>query len=280
MQQCEYFLVQYVPSPGAQLRLPIGLILLDASGRLVQFGMTRNWRAIRCLDPRADLKLLASLPDYFEQLLAEAGASNMDTGTATGQPRPASKDLRPALARMAASGRGAVAIAIPQGVETEDPEREFARLFAEHVEIRRAAVSRSAPRAGSRRWIQAQLRQALERRRLWDRLRRNIAVEEFTAPGDAFRIDFAYRPNGITKYWHALSLEHDWNQAKVLSYTFGRIHQRTPAAMTAIVADTAPELAAAQSCRRILLDTGIALQPLSGLDGFLEQVRGEIGPLP
>ena len=37
MHQCEYFLVQYVPSPGGELRLPIGLVLLEGNGKLVRF---------------------------------------------------------------------------------------------------------------------------------------------------------------------------------------------------------------------------------------------------
>jgi len=270
MKPCEYFLIEYVPFPRAELRLPIGLVLLEQGGGLVRHAMTPDWRAVRCLDPRADMTLLRSLPLFLEQTIRQHASS---------EPPLAADTLRSALLRMAENNLGTVQITLPRGVETEDPEREFARLFDEHVASRRATPGRPAPRPGSRRWIQAQLRETLERRRLGDRLLRNIAVEEFTAPGDGFRIDFSYRPNGVTKYLHALSLENDWNQAKVLSYTFGKIRARIPAAMTAIVADAEAELTAAGSCRRILLDSEISIRPLSALEGFVDQMQQELGPV-
>ncbi|HLA38751.1 MAG TPA: hypothetical protein VJ417_02085, partial [Candidatus Glassbacteria bacterium] len=133
--------------------------------------------------------------------------------------------------------------------------------------------------AGSRRWIQLRLRHALEGSQFWAQLQKNIPVEEFTVPGDRFQIDYSYRPNGVTKYLHALSLEDDWNQAKVLSYTFARIRARMPAAMTAIVAEETPRHAAARSCQRILLDSGIAIRPLSSLEELLDQMHQELGPV-
>ncbi len=260
----EYFLVQYVPSTCQDLRVPIGVFLLETSGRLVRYGLTTDWRVLRCLDPAADRAFLEMLPGHFAQLVKES--SQEPTGTS----------LRQRLLGMAENESGAVELSLPRGLETSDPEQEFDRLYAEHVERRRAAPSAAPPRQGSRRWIQERLQESLKRHNLWDRLSRNVSVEAFTAPGDGFRIDFAYRPNGMTHYLHALALDHDWNQAKVLSYTFGRIRQRIPARLTALVGESDPARPAARSCRQILLESGIALQPLPGLDGFLDGVRQEM----
>ena len=265
MRQCEYFLVEYVPSALQKSRLPIGVILLEETGRLVRYGLTRNWRTLRCLDPSADPALLEALPAYFDELVGESAAAG---GGGEG--------LRRRLLTMAENDSGTVQISLPRGVETVDPAQEFDRLFAEHVERRRAIAVPAGPRAGSRRWIQARLRESLERHDLWDRFQKNVSVEEFTAPGDSFRIDFGYRPNGVTKYLHALSLEQDWNQVKVLSYTFWRIRQHVPATLTAIVTDANPTQPAAQSCCQILAEAQIALQPLAGLEGFLNEVREEM----
>ena len=270
MTPCEYFLVQYVPFPREELRLPIGLILFEDGGTVVRHAMTRDWRAVRCLDPRADLTFLNSLPVFLEKMVQEHPASDAASGGGS---------LRRELFRMAETNFGTVQIARPRGVETEDPVREFDRLFEEHVASRRTPAARSAPRSGSRRWIQSRLCDALERSQFWSLLHKNISVEEFTTPGDRFQIDFSYRPNGVTKYLHALSLEHDWNQAKVLSYTFSKIRARIPAAITAIVADESPRLAAAQSCQRILLDSEISVQPLSSLDALVDQIQQELGPV-
>ena len=229
---------------------------------------------MRCLDPRADLALFRTLPAHLEEVVSEPNSGDAFTGGSS------QSSLRQRLLAMTAQGLGAIQIADPKGVETANPSQEFDRLFEEHVLIRRPLLSRPAPREGSRRWIQGRVREALERHQLWDRLNQNVSVAEFTAPGDAFRLDFSYRPNGLTKYLHALSLESDWNQAKVLSYTFWKIRARQPATLTAIVADAHPEPAAAQSCRKLLLGAEIQLQPLSGLDGFLEGVGNEMRPLP
>ena len=263
MTRCEFFLLQYVPSPRAELRLPIGLILLDNSGRLVRYGALRQWKTVRCLDPRADLRLLESLPTFFSRLV-EQDARLVDS------------ELRNTLLRMSEGNWGSLQLASPQGVETEDPLGEFDRLFEEHVEAPRPTTVRAAARSGTRRWIQARLREALDQHRLLDRLRQSASVEEFTVPGDGFRIDYSYQPNGITKYVHALSLDHDWNQAKVLSYTFGRIRERSRAEMTTIIADIPDAGGTALSCRKILLDSEIEVQPLSGLDGFLDRIEREL----
>ncbi|MCH7979395.1 MAG: hypothetical protein IH935_10515 [Acidobacteria bacterium] len=108
---------------------------------------------------------------------------------------------------------------------------------------------------------------------------KDIPVEQFTAAGDGFRIDFGYRPNGVTNYLHAISLERDLNQSKLLSYTFWRIRQTTEARMTAIVADGDPSLPMVQSCRQILAGGEIAIQPLAGIDSFLDGVGRELRPL-
>jgi hypothetical protein len=100
-----------------------------------------------------------------------------------------------------------------------------------------------------------------------------VPVEEFTAPGDAFRIDVAYRPNGVTHFLHALSLGRDWNQAKLLSYTFGRIRTRLTAEMAAIVWEEGRSGGGAQSCRQILTESGISVQPLQTLDDYLQLLR-------
>jgi hypothetical protein len=263
MKKCEYLLAQYAPGPASDLRLAIGLFLFEG-GRLVRMRMAQNWRRVRCLDPRADVEFLAAIPEYFEALAAEHAAALPES-------------FRDALLRASQRELGSIRISGPRGVETDDPANEFERLFQEHVEpasARRRSLSTSASRPGSRRWIHGQLLDGLRRHDLLDRVQRNVPVGEFTAPGDAFRIDFSYRPNGITSYLHAISLSHDWNQAKVLSYTFARIRQRQPAALIAVVADEhEPE---AGNCGRILLAGGAVLQPVSGLDAFLKRMRAEL----
>jgi len=267
LSNCEYFLLRYAPSALRDTSVAIGLFLFEASGHLVRSRMTRNWRAVRCLDPQADLGLLESLAQQFERLAADPSSV---AGTDEDVP------LFQRLLRMQEQYAGAVRVSLPQGVLAADPVEEFERLFAQYVEVSRPAREPATTRPGTRRWVHARLLDALDRHALSAALLRDIPVEQFTAPGDAFRIDFGYRPNGVTKYLHALSLERDWNHSKLLGYTFWRIRKQTDAAMTAIVADTDPALPAVLGCRQILTEAGIAIQPLSSLDPFLETIRQEL----
>ncbi|MBI3894749.1 MAG: DUF3037 domain-containing protein [Acidobacteria bacterium] len=269
MKNCEYCLVRYAPSALRETHVPIGLFLFDDSGQLVRHQITQDWRPVRCLDPEADVALLQRLPSHFDQLVAQGRPDNSE-GIAT------EPSLYEQLNHLQEEFAGSVQIAAPRGVRTDNPEKEFHRLFREHVERLRPRRTKYLRREGSRPWVHALLSEALKRHALWDYLQKDISVEEFTVPGDGFRIDFSYRPNGIHRYLHALSLERDWNQAKLLSYTFWRIRQKAEASLTAIVADANPALSTVQSCRQILLDSQIAVQPLSELDGFLQALGGEM----
>ena len=263
-RNCEYVLVHYAPSAVRETRIAVGLFLFEASGRLVGQRLTEDWRAVRCLDPQADLEMLGNLPAHFERLAAETVSPEE---TFYGRLRGMEQEFS-----------GALQVSSPRGVQTTDPEQELERLFEEYVAPRSIQRPKRPLRSGSRPWVRAQVAEALRRHGLWNRFERDVSVEQFTAPGDAFRLDFGCRPNGVMQYLHALSLERDWTQAKLLGYTFWRIRENTAARLTAIVADADPAFPAVQSCRRILAEAQIALEPLSRLDSFLETVRQEFGP--
>jgi hypothetical protein len=269
---CEYFLAYYAPSALRETRVAIGLFLFEESGRLVGHRLTEDWRTVRCLDPQADLTMLGSLSAHFERLATEGVASV----TASEFP-PQGEGLYERLRHMEQEFSGALQISPARGVLTTDPKQELDRLFEQHIAWapRKPLPSRAPLRVGSRLWIRGQMGDAIRRHGLWERFDRDVSVEEFTAPGDGFRMDFRCQPNGVPQYLHALSLERDWTQAKLLGYTCWRIREKTEARLTAIVADADPELLAVQSCRRILTEAQIAVEPLSRLDAFLDEVRQE-----
>lgn len=274
---CEYFLVEYAPSPLREMRIPVGLFLFDTAERLVQSGFTRNLRHVRCLDPQADITLLSSLADEFNLVLAEGARSS----AVSSQQSSTAGSVYDRLRKMHEEFTGSIRVSSPKAVLTSNAEEEFQRLFREHLEPLHSRAQPHASgqsRTGSRRWIRAQLSDALERHNLADRLAKEVSVDAFTVPGDTFRINYAYRPNGVTKYLHAISLERDWNQAKLLSYTSWRIREKIPAQFTAVVADPKPDSSAVEGCRRILTDSDIQIRPLSALDPYLEEISRELGP--
>jgi hypothetical protein len=50
-------------------------------------------------------------------------------------------------------------------------------------------------------------------------MQKRIAAAGYTRAGDPLRIDFGYRPNGVIRMFHAVSLDGDLETAKVLAFT-------------------------------------------------------------
>jgi hypothetical protein len=103
--------------------------------------------------------------------------------------------------------KGYLAESVPAGIE------ELMRLYVEPP--RRERV----PRLSGRAAIQTKMRGEFERAGVWDLLRKRIPVSEYTRPGDPLRIDVGYRPNGIIRMFHAVSLEPGVEMAKVLAFS-------------------------------------------------------------
>jgi len=75
------------------------------------------------------------------------------------------------------------------------------------------------PRLSGRAAIQSSMRAEFEHAGVWDLLRKRIPASDYTRPGDSLRIDAGYRPNGIIKMFHAVSLEPGLELAKVLAFS-------------------------------------------------------------
>src|SRR3990172_7828800 len=127
-KNCEYFLAYYAPSALRETRVAIGLFLFEESGRLVGHRMAEDWRAVRCLDPQADLAMLGSLAAPFEALATEGVASVRPS-----EFPPQREGLYERLRHMEQEFSGALQISPARGVLTADPQQELDRLFEQHV---------------------------------------------------------------------------------------------------------------------------------------------------
>jgi hypothetical protein len=76
-----------------------------------------------------------------------------------------------------------------------------------------------SPRLSGRSAIQSRMRGEFERAGVWDLLRKRIAASEYTRPGDPLKIDVGYRPNGLIRMFHAVSMEPGVEMAKVLAFS-------------------------------------------------------------
>ena len=106
-----------------------------------------------------------------------------------------------------------LAESLPAGME------ELMRMYVEPPPRERM------PRLSGRAAIQVRMRTEFERAGVWELMRKRIAAAEYTRPGDPLKIDVGYRPNGLIRMFHAVSLEPGVEMAKVLAFSSAALHQ-------------------------------------------------------
>ena len=200
---CEFHLLRYVPDAVRNEGVHIGVILREQGSRdAAQVRFTSDWRRVRCLDPEADTALLEGMESELRRrFLAEPDGNLM---------RLLSESL--SLGVQMTEAKAYLAESLPAGME------ELMRLYVEPPPRERVA------RLSGRAAIQARMRTEFERAGVWELLRKRIAASEYTRPGDPLRIDVGYRPNGIVRMFHAVSLEPGVEMAKVLAFSAAGLH--------------------------------------------------------
>jgi hypothetical protein len=199
-RECKFHLLRYVPDVVRNEYVHIGVILresaaADQEAPVVRF--TRDWRRVRCLDPDADTALLEGMEGELRRRFQAEPDGNLM--------RLLNESL--SLGVQMTEAKAYLAESIPAGVE------ELMRLYVE------PPPREKIPRLAGRAAIQARMRTEFERAGVWDLLRKRIAASEYTRPGDPLRIDVGYRPNGLIRMFHAVSLEPGVEMAKVLAFS-------------------------------------------------------------
>ena len=241
LKQCEFFLLRYVPDAVKDEFVNIGVVLVESGapsepgfGSLgwesrangagfAEVKFTRDWQRVKCLDPAADIEMLAGLEDDLRARVKEAG-SRQDFLRSVEESFSNLLQLSPAKACL-----------------TESPAEELGRLAEMYLERVRRPAGKAA--AAGRQAIAQRMREAFEHAGVWKLMRKRIAVAQYTHPGDPLKIDCGYRPNGEVKLFHAVSLASDVDATKVLAFTYPQIREgiarleQAKTSLTAIVED-------------------------------------------
>ncbi|WP_058187372.1 DUF3037 domain-containing protein [Terracidiphilus gabretensis] len=197
-RNCEFQLLRYVPDAVRNEFVHIGVILREpGTGEPVQVRFTRDWRRVRCLDPEADTAMLEGMENELRRTLSAEPEGKLK--------QILSESL--SLNVQMTEPKGYLAESLPAGVE------ELMRLYVEPPPRERVSKLRG------RSAIQAAMRGEFERAGVWELMRKQIRASEYTRPGDPLRIDAGYRPNGIIRMFHAVSLEPGVEMAKVLAFS-------------------------------------------------------------
>jgi hypothetical protein len=219
-RSCEFRLLRYVPDAVRNEFVHIGVILREQGSRdAAEVRFTRDWRRVRCLDPYADTDLLEGMESELRRRFVEDPNGRLM--------RLLSESL--SLNIQMTEPKAYLAESIPAAVE------ELMRLYVEPPR------RQNLPRLSGRAAIQAKMRTEFERVGVWDLLRKRIAAADYTRPGDPLRIDVGYRPNGVIRMFHAVSLEPGVEMAKVLAFSAAGIRdgvkrlERADLELTAII---------------------------------------------
>jgi hypothetical protein len=199
---CEFQLLRYVPDPVRNEFVHVGVLLREqgpaqAGEPAMELRFTRDWRRVRCLDPDADTSVLEGMETELRQRLRHDPDGKMMR--ILDESLSLNVQITPPKAYLAES--------LPAGVE------ELMRMYVDPPKRERM------PRLSGRAAIQSTMRTEFEHAGVWDLLRKRIPASDYTRPGDPLRLDAGYRPNGIIRMFHAVSLEPGLDLAKVLAYS-------------------------------------------------------------
>ncbi len=198
---CVFYLLRFVTERVRNEYVHIGVILREQNSEAprTEVRFTRDWRRVRCLSPDADIGMFESMESELRQLFAAARASSEDE-----------------IARLLKS--------LSNSVQITNSSARYAESFPAALEdLMRLYVDppprEKVPRLSGRAAIHARMRSEFERAGVWDLMRKRIAASDYTRPGDPLKIDAGYRPNGLIRMFHAVSLEPGVEMAKVLAFS-------------------------------------------------------------
>jgi hypothetical protein len=201
-QPCEFQLIRYVPDTVRNEFVHVGVLLREfeagESGKpRLELRFTRDWRRVRCIDPEADIALLEGIEGELRNRLQSDPDGNL-------------------MRILEESFSNSVQMTEPKGYLVESFPAGVEALMRTYVD---PPKRERLPRLSGRAAIQSNMRAEFEHAGVWNLLRKRIAASDYTRPGDPLRIDAGYRPNGIIKMFHAVSLEPGLDVAKVLAFS-------------------------------------------------------------
>jgi hypothetical protein len=200
--RCEFQLLRYVPDPVRNEFVHVGVLLREqqeaqSAGPAMELRFTRDWRRVRCLDPYVDTAMLEGMETELRQRLGHDPDGKMKRIL----------DEALSLNVQMTTPKAYLAESLPAGIE------ELMRMYVDPP--RRERV----PRLSGRAAIQSVMRDEFEHAGVWDVLRKRIPASDYTRQGDPLRLDAGYRPNGVIRMFHAVSLEPGLDLAKVLAFS-------------------------------------------------------------
>lgn len=267
-QTLRYRILRYTPNLVRDEWVNIGILLERIASEPAALDAPAVRRAIRLVDEEREFHRVRRLHPSADEALLRSIGPELETrlsGTET--------SVRGYLEKLDQTLSNVLQFSPQRAVLAEDFDAEMDRLYREHVAPpprARAGIVES-----TKDWIRSRLNDIFKRRHILDKLQRSVHVDEFTHPGDPFRIDFSYRYNGTRGYMHAVPLGRDYSPAKVLAYTAERIRAHSTQVEFSAITEVAPspENRRHEFIVRLFEDQQISILPLSRVEAFAESLR-------
>lgn len=256
-QACKFFLLRYVPDAVKNEFVNIGVVLLPQAGR-PELRFAKDWSRVQALDPEADTELLEAFRD---ELSGQA-------------------DQEWLLSRLTDSFSNVLQASELRGCLTSSPVQEANELARMYLE----APRRPSARAKSmREAIRQRMEEEFKREGVWQGMKKNIAVSQYTRLGDPLKIDCGYEVRSLVKMFHAIALGSDVNGAKVLAFTYPELAEGirknagAQTQLTAIVEDDLEKEDQVEFALNTLERHGIQIATVSGLPHLARIAAREMG---
>jgi len=267
LRKLDYFYLRYSPHAAMDDYITIGVIMMEnAPDGFAEVRLSRNYRRVLCSHPDADL-------DYFRAL-----EEDLRTRLSTAE------DRNQLVGRLNDTLGNALQLSPPHALLSEDPQAEIERLVRQAIDLPLVIpVRTSKVHLRGRRFILHKMEDSFDHAGVLHLLARDVPASQYTDPGDPFKIDFSYQPNGIVKMLQAMSLQVSSDSAKSLAFTYPRLAEGIArkkgarSSMTAIVDDDLdrgdPRIAFALGT---LEQVGIEVAITSELPGIANETRREL----
>lgn len=264
LHQLEFFLLRYAgdATKGESINLGVVAIAPGDEGGFAEVRFIRNWKRLHCFDPLADTEEVQALEREIRQDLQDAGRR---------------ADL---VRRLRDSWSNVIRFEQLQGCLTESPALEMERLNTIYLETPAAAEKREL---SGRQRILGVMRDELQAAGVLGLMQSEIAVAEYTKPGDPMRLDYGYAAAGGFKFLHAVSLTQRVEQGMILAARFPQIaagmqaKRNAKAWLTAVVDD---ELDRSRDEVNFALDmmreSGIVVAPAGKMPQIAKGIRLEL----
>ncbi len=264
LHQLEFFLLRYAgdATKGESINLGVVAIAPGDAGEFADVRFIRNWRRLHCFDPLADVEEVQAIEREIRRDLQDP------------QRRA---DL---LKRLNDSWSNVIRFEQLQGCLTESPAVEMERLNTIYLEAPAGTEKREL---SGRQRILSLMHDELQKAGVLALMQTDIAVAEYTRPGDPLKLDYGYSVADGVKFLHAVSFAQRVEQGMILAARFPQIaagmqaKKNAKAWLTAVVDD---DLDRSRDEVNFALDmmqeSGIVVAPASEMPRIAGRIRLEL----